>query len=57
MILLTPAYPGQNSTPSVNSYSLKVIIDEFKRGYEVIKEIEKGEAVFIFCCYYYIELG
>lgn len=46
MILLTPAYPCQNSTPSVNEYSLKVLVDEFKRGYKIIQEIKNGKPVY-----------
>lgn len=46
MIILTPAYPCKNSTPSVNEYSLKVLVDEFKRGYKIIQEIKNGKPVY-----------
>lgn len=45
MAVLTPTYPSFNSTPNVNEYSLKVIIDEFERGYKIVDEIEKGISV------------
>lgn len=44
MILLTPAYPGQNSTSSVNAYSIKTISEEFKRGNKIMKEIKNGSS-------------
>lgn len=46
-MVLTPAYPSQNSTSIVNEYSLKVIVEEFERGYKIIQEIKNGISVSI----------
>jgi poly(A) polymerase len=39
MPIITPAYPGMNSSMSVSQHSLTVMMDEFVRGDEICKQI------------------
>ena len=43
--LLTPCYPCQNSCYSVMKSTRDVIVNEFKRGYEITGMILQGGAV------------
>lgn len=55
IVILTPAYPSQNVGSIVNEYSLKVIVEEFERGYKIVQEMKNGISVYIYICYYYIQ--
>lgn len=39
MPIITPAYPSMNSTSSVNEASKEIMMDEFKRGFELSSKI------------------
>lgn len=56
-MILSPAYPSQNVGSIVNESSLKIIIEEFERGYRIIQEIKNGISVYIIIIICYIELG
>jgi poly(A) polymerase len=40
MPVITPAFPAMNSTHNVTETSKRIFLDEFRRGYEVVKEVE-----------------
>jgi len=44
MPVITPAFPSMNSTHNVTETTKRILLDEFKRGYEVVKKIEAENA-------------
>ncbi|KAF7811339.1 Nuclear poly(A) polymerase 1 [Senna tora] len=42
MPIITPAYPSRNSSYNVSSSTLRVMQEEFKRGYEICKKVNEG---------------
>jgi len=40
MPVITPAFPSMNSTHNVTETTKRIILDEFRRGYEVVKSVE-----------------
>lgn len=44
MPIITPAYPAMNSSMSVNEHTRTIMENEFRYGYEICKQIVKGEA-------------
>lgn len=40
MPVITPAFPAMNSTHNVTETTKRILLDEFRRGYEVVKEVE-----------------
>ncbi|KAF7843926.1 nuclear poly(A) polymerase 1 [Senna tora] len=41
MPIITPAYPSRNSSYNVSSSTLRVMQEEFKRGYEICKKVNE----------------
>jgi len=44
MPVITPAFPAMNSTHNVTETTKRILLDEFRRGYEVVKKVEQGKA-------------
>ena len=44
MPIITPAYPQQNSTFNVTTSTRKIMIDEIKRGSEIIQQIRSNKS-------------
>jgi poly(A) polymerase len=44
MPVITPAFPAMNSTHNVSETTKRILLDEFKRGYDVAKRIESQNA-------------
>jgi len=40
MPVITPAFPAMNSTHNVTETTKRILLDEFRRGYEVVKSVE-----------------
>jgi len=40
MPVITPVFPAMNSTHNVTETTKRVLLDEFRRGYEVVKSVE-----------------
>merc|ERR1712061_642746 len=40
MPVITPAFPAMNSTHNVTETTKRILLDEFKRGYESVKIVE-----------------
>jgi poly(A) polymerase len=40
MPVITPAFPAMNSTHNVTETTKRILLDEFRRGYEVVKNVE-----------------
>ncbi|CAJ1411498.1 unnamed protein product [Effrenium voratum] len=45
MPVITPAFPAMNSTHNVTETTKRILLDEFRRGYEVVKKVENGKAL------------
>jgi len=43
MPVITPAFPAMNSTHNVTETTKRILLDEFRRGYEVVKSVEAGK--------------
>lgn len=39
MPIITPAFPGINSSFNINEYSRTIILNEFRRGYKITGDI------------------
>lgn len=46
MPVLTPSFPAMNSTFNVTETTKRILLDEFRRGYDVVKDVESGRSVF-----------
>jgi len=44
MPVITPAFPAMNSTHNVTETTKRILLDEFRRGYEVVKEVEQQKS-------------
>ncbi|CAE8617772.1 unnamed protein product [Polarella glacialis] len=44
MPVITPAFPSMNSTYNVTETTKRILLDEFKRGYEVVRDVEAQKA-------------
>eukprot|EP00930_Biecheleria_cincta_P041761 TRINITY_DN28680_c0_g1_i2.p1 TRINITY_DN28680_c0_g1~~TRINITY_DN28680_c0_g1_i2.p1 ORF type:complete len:482 (+),score=88.49 TRINITY_DN28680_c0_g1_i2:175-1620(+) len=44
MPVITPATPAMNSTYNVTETTKRILLDEFRRGYEVVKNVEARKA-------------
>merc|ERR1719213_793093 len=44
MPVITPAFPAMNSTHNVTETTKRILLDEFRRGYEVVKNVEAHKA-------------
>jgi len=44
MPVITPAFPAMNSTHNVTETTKRILLDEFRRGYEVVKSVEAQKA-------------
>lgn len=44
MPVITPAFPAMNSTHNVTETTKRILLEEFKRGYEVVAKVEAGKA-------------
>lgn len=44
MPVITPAFPAMNSTHNVTETTKRILLDEFRRGYEVVKNVEANRA-------------
>eukprot|EP00933_Yihiella_yeosuensis_P021355 TRINITY_DN16903_c0_g1_i1.p1 TRINITY_DN16903_c0_g1~~TRINITY_DN16903_c0_g1_i1.p1 ORF type:complete len:505 (+),score=82.72 TRINITY_DN16903_c0_g1_i1:132-1517(+) len=44
MPIITPAFPAMNSTYNVTETTKRILLDEFRRGYEVVKSVESNKA-------------
>lgn len=44
MPVITPAFPAMNSTHNVTETTKRILLDEFRRGYEVVKQVEQLRA-------------
>lgn len=43
MPVITPAFPAMNSTYAVTETTKRILLDEFRRGYESVKNVEAGK--------------
>jgi len=43
MPVITPAFPAMNSTHNVTETTKRILLDEFRRGYEVVKTVESTQ--------------
>lgn len=43
MPIITPAFPCMNSTYNVTESTKRIILDEFKKAYDVVDQVEKGK--------------
>ncbi|KAJ1486671.1 Poly(A) polymerase central domain-containing protein, partial [Baffinella frigidus] len=43
MPIITPVYPAQNATANVSKSTLKIMMDEFCRGRDIIQKIDQGK--------------
>jgi poly(A) polymerase len=46
MPVITPAFPAMNSTHNVTETTKRILLDEFRRGYEVMEKVEAGKSEF-----------
>ncbi|CAJ1362174.1 unnamed protein product [Effrenium voratum] len=44
MPVITPAFPSMNSTHNVTESTKRILLDEFKRGFEVVQNVEGNKA-------------
>lgn len=44
MPVITPAFPAMNSTHNVTETTKRILLDEFRRGYEVVKSVEQSRS-------------
>jgi poly(A) polymerase len=44
MPVITPAFPAMNSTHNVTETTKRILLDEFRRGYEVVRNVEMQRA-------------
>lgn len=44
MPVITPAFPAMNSTHNVTETTKRILLDEFLRGYEVVRSVERLKA-------------
>jgi len=44
MPVITPAFPAMNSTHNVTETTKRILVDEFRRGYEAVKHVEADRA-------------
>jgi len=44
MPVITPAFPAMNSTHNVTETTKRILLDEFRRGYESVKNVEADRA-------------
>lgn len=44
MPVITPAFPAMNCTYNVTETTKRILLDEFRRGYEVVKKVEQAKA-------------
>jgi poly(A) polymerase len=44
MPVITPAFPAMNSTHNVTETTKRILLDEFRRGYEVVKSVERDRS-------------
>jgi len=44
MPVITPAFPAMNSTHNVTETTKRILLDEFHRGYEVVKSVESQKS-------------
>merc|ERR1712190_558638 len=40
MPVITPAFPAMNSTHNVSETTRRILLDEFRRGYDMVKQVE-----------------
>merc|ERR1712194_309043 len=40
MPVITPAFPAMNSTHNVTETTKRILLDEFRRGYDFVKQVE-----------------
>merc|ERR1712061_103367 len=43
MPVITPAFPAMNSTHNVTETTKRILLDEFRRGYEMVKSVEANK--------------
>jgi len=43
MPIITPAFPSMNSTHNVTETTKRILMDEFRRGYQVISQVEQSK--------------
>lgn len=44
MPVITPAFPSMNSTHNVTETTKRILLEEFRRGYDVVKQVESQRA-------------
>eukprot|EP01071_Lankesteria_metandrocarpae_P003403 Lankesteria_metandrocarpae@DN2934_c0_g1_i1.p1 len=44
MPVITPAFPAMNSTHNVTHTTMRILTDEFRRAFEIVESIQRGEA-------------
>lgn len=44
MPIITPAFPSMNSTHNVTATTQRIILEEFRKGYKVVCQVEQGKA-------------